>query len=315
MEQQKGEEVTAPTASAPQTSLSKTKSKGAKKFQIIGCILVTLLTCAIVTFIGAYLYLRSRKKEDTTSDTTTEDQADTDVEQDQDQDQDDEGDGPDDILESSEVVETDDTWSLYKNYQFGFSIKIPNDFYSYNGGCKWSADSGDHSYRPDPAYIPTAIFHDWDNKVVYISGEYNYELSGETTEESRTYYANCTKVFNSLEKLKDETSNYWYGWKLEVKTIGNDTELASFIADRYGSGCELGDKTLTDQEGVYDVELGGEFGFGDDPETCNVNYNIVMKYYPAGETVVVWDTGQAYTFCDHEYTCYDDEMMESFRFE
>jgi hypothetical protein len=307
-QRQEQEAVTSP-ASTPQSEPAKAKSKGGKKFLIIGCIILALLTCAIAASIATYIYLRSRKSEDT----TTQDQTDEDQEEDEEDEEDE--DEEDDTLKTSEVVEIDDTWSLYTNYQFGFSIKIPSDFYHYDGGCKWSTADGDHSYRPDPAYVPTAIFHDWDNKVAYISCEYYYELSGETTEGSKSYYSNCTKVLNSLEKLKDETSDYWYGWKFVVETVNNDTELEQFIEDRYGEGCELGDKTPTDQAGVYDVELGGEFGLIDAPGICNVNYNTEIKYYPAENIVVAWDTGQAYTFCDEEYTCYDDEMIESFRFE
>ena len=64
----------------------------------------------------------------------------------------------------------DETWYQYTNYRMGFSIHFPRTMVSPYGSCKWVEEKGDHSYRPEPSYVPVRVLEN-DDKT-YIAGEY-----------------------------------------------------------------------------------------------------------------------------------------------
>jgi hypothetical protein len=204
---------------------------------------------------------------------------------------------------------------VYTNENLGFSIKIPEKIMHPNGFCKWVED--EQSYRPEPAPVPVRVFEDGNN--VYISTEYFYQLAGQTVENDRAKFSECNKITNSLEALNNE--DYWQqqDWKITVAAISNDEELESFIKNKYGTGCMLGEKMPSDQEGVYDVSVntGSENMQQAVENDCLINYISVLKYYPAANKVVQWDLGQAprfYKIEGYPYAAFDQEMKDSFRF-
>jgi hypothetical protein len=229
----------------------------------------------------------------------------------------------------SEITSVDETWNLYTNNVYGFSIKFPKEMmHGFGAMCEWKEDGEDHSYRPNPGSVPTKVFEDYENKTVYISSEYFYFMSGETREGGRSYYSECNRLTNSLSLLTDDSYFQQQDWDFVYGDVTDDDELDAFIKERYGEGCEAGERQPTDQEGVYDLGIGiegvegtsdlsleerGELG-------CVINYRTVLKYYPDGNKVVSWNPGQAYTFYKvlgvpgEEDVIYDDEMIESFRF-
>lgn len=220
----------------------------------------------------------------------------------------------------SETVSLDETWNRYTNYDLGFSLKVPKTMVSYYGSCTWNEDNGDSSYRPKAAAVPVKIFEDADG--VTIAPEYLYELAGATTETngqggSRTVYAQCIQVPNSLALMQDP-GRPMFGiqmWQIVSAQVRNNGELDAFVKSRYGSGCSVGDVEASGQDGVYRVRIQGD---GKDPsETqCPVNYATMVKYAPEANKVIAWDLGQSYTFLADEsfMTGYDQEMIESFRF-
>jgi len=219
----------------------------------------------------------------------------------------------------SETLVLDEIWLQYTNYQLGFSIKYPRAVMYFYGSCKWNEEHGDHSYRPELSFVPVKVFED--GNTVYIANEYYHELTGETKETdarggTRTFYSDCRAVTNNLELLRDPENRYHQMWKIVVQDVYNDEELDSFLKSRYGAGCNLGEKIASaQQEGVYDVHILGD-GKDWSESACPINYGYIVKYYPEGNKVIAWNTGQAYTFVgDKEYTkIYDDEMRDSFRF-
>jgi hypothetical protein len=218
----------------------------------------------------------------------------------------------------AQIVRLDRTWYQYTNYQLGFSIKFPKALVSLYGSCKWTEENGDHSYRPEPSSVPVKIFEDGD--TAYIAGEVYYELTGETKETSadgatRTFFSDCQAVTNNLELLRNPDNYYQTKWKIVVSEIHDDDELDAFIKSRYGSGCNLGEKVASGQDGVYDIRIQGD-GKDLSETLCPLNYLTVVKYYPEANKVVAWDLGQAPTFAaDVAYSrIYDQEMVDSFRF-
>jgi hypothetical protein len=211
----------------------------------------------------------------------------------------------------SEITDLDETWNLFTDYRLGFSIRFPKEMVTFRGSCTWNEDEG--SFRPELAPVPVQVFEDTD--AVYIAAEYYYELTGERQDGGRSYYDECNPVTNSLELLQDPDAFKEPYWKLVVEDIHDDAELDSFIKERYGPGCSVGEQLPSVQDGVYDVKIQGD---GKDlaESKCPLNYVTVVKYFPEGNKVVAWDRGQANYFpADTDYSVvHDQEMEDSFRF-
>lgn len=235
------------------------------------------------------------------------------------------------LPKESELTSLNETWNQYTNYQLGFSIKVPKEMLHNYGSCKWNEEGGDHSYRPNPALVPVKIHEDKENNTVYITSEYYHELAGETIENYVSYYSRCNKVPNSLERirreLRAERGHYQQAWDIIVRNVASDSQLDSFIKERYGPGCALGGKKPSEQQGVFDIGIDIEDKTVDRGNLeelarigCVVNYMTVLRYYSAKNKVVSWHLGQAYTFykvlgeVEREDIVYDNEMAESFRF-
>jgi hypothetical protein len=221
------------------------------------------------------------------------------------------------VTEPSEITMLDETWFNYTNYQHGFSINFPRTKIHFMGSCKWNEENGDRSYRPDPSHVPVKIFEDGD--TVYITSEYQHELSGETRETdadggTRIFFSECLAVSNTLELLRDPES-YQEMWEIVAKEVHSDEELEGFLKDRYGSSCSLGDIVASEQNGVFDVRVRGD-GKDLSETQCPLNFGTVIKYYPEGNKVIAWDTGQAYTFPADvtNSVTYDQDMVNSFRY-
>jgi hypothetical protein len=218
----------------------------------------------------------------------------------------------------SQIVRLDETWFQYINYQFGFSINFPRTAISPYGACNWTEENSDHSYRPEPSYVPLKVFEDGD--TTYIAGEYYNELSGETKETSadgatRSFFSECQAVTNDLALLQNPDNFYQTAWKIVAGEVHDDAELEAFLKSQYGSGCSLGEKVASSQDGVYDIRIQGD-GKDLGETQCPLNRVLVVKYYPAGNRVVTWDRGQAPEFAaDANYSrIYDQEMVNSFQF-
>ncbi len=223
----------------------------------------------------------------------------------------------------STIESVDETWNKYINCVLGFSINFPKEMLHSYGACQWDGSS----YRPKDALVSTAVFEDNDNGIVYLSSELYYQLTGKMMSGGYTYFSGCEEVTNSLDHLNAEyleaEGYYQQAWKIYVETVNNDDELDAFIKERYGSGCGLGEKVASSQEGVYDVEINvppAETMEEAEANGCLINYATVLKYYPAGNKAISWDTGQAYTFYkvlgtgDATDIIYDDQMVDSFLF-
>lgn len=222
----------------------------------------------------------------------------------------------------SEIVELDESWSSYTNYDYGFKINIPNQFLHGNGGCEWNEDDGDNSYRPVNTLVPVEVFESNPDNEIFITSEFFYQLKGETIVDDTSYYSGCDKVENSLAELNDDDNWEQMYWKLKVYTdVTGDEDLEDLIDERFGAGCDLGNKTDLDDSPGQAVGLSGDFSedpMSEDPTMCNINYVFELFYYDEADIVVAYDRGQACAFyyedVSGEIACYDEDMTESFEF-
>jgi hypothetical protein len=217
----------------------------------------------------------------------------------------------------SSITGIDSTWDLYTNHDFGFSIKIPKEFYAWAGECAYSTENEDHSYRPFYAEVPMVAFED--EHSVFLTNEYFYELGGETTSGGISYYSECNRITNSLELTRDDPQIAINSWKINITEVNNEQELETYIKDEFGTGCELGEQTETEQAGVYAVSIDGS-DLGAETPLCPIDSLKVLRYYPSERKLVDWDAGNGLSFpiCEPEAQCeesdYGPEMIESFRF-
>ena len=212
-------------------------------------------------------------------------------------------------------------WKTYTNSKLGFSIKYPEMVY---GVYKCSPQK--------PFYVPLKVFEDNENGIAYITEEYYYS---DWDNELQNNNGPCEKIINSLEYLKSQREtiidindkvslnyNPFLTKVFIIKNIKNDSELNKFIKDNYGSGCFAQNKKPWKQNGVYEVEIESkdrneETDLG--TTTCPINYTYKILYAPEKNKLVSVNLGQECGFgtnYDSEnYKCYDNEMINSFKFE
>jgi|GEM_PF-4283979 hypothetical protein len=162
-----------------------------------------------------------------------------------------------------------DNWLTYENTELGFSINYPK--VNYNG------------------YEVKIINAD---PVIYIVPS---ERQEEEIEEKR--YS---------ESVFDRAFGIPYA--ILVQEVNNDEELDDFIKQRYGTLCALGEKTESEQSGVYDISIDSSNWIPGDYNSCFVNYVTKIKYSPSLNKIASWDIGQSDNFSS------DPEISNSFQF-
>lgn len=205
-------------------------------------------------------------------------------------------------------------WETYTNSQLGFSIKYPQEVYG--------------AYRCEPyqsIYVPLKTFEDNKNGIVYLAEEYYYD-DWDNNKQSNT--GPCKKITYSLESLnkaKELYGNPFLARVFNIKNIKNDSELNKFIKDTYGSGCFIESKNpWQQQKGVYEITIKGEDwdnGANLETTTCQLPMSVIkMLYKLETEKFMTVNLGQECGFGTDYYDqktfkCYDEEMINSFRFE
>jgi hypothetical protein len=189
------------------------------------------------------------------------------------------------------------TWYKYTNARLGFSMDFPVVSDSYKSSGK------NISFQKK-----VTAFEDGDN--VYIAWDKDATCIG-------NYSQNCEEklVTNSLETIKKEKSGDFVTWKLSVGNVSNDNELEGFLKKSFGPACTLGNKSPSDQDGVYSVQVNGD-GKDWGESKCIINFSYVFKYYPAKNKAVTWDLGMDSSFCKDYYNgpCYDEDIAKTFKF-
>ncbi len=229
--------------------------------------------------------------------------------------------------ESPENVLPEVVWTKYISPNLGFSMDTP--------------DKAHGNYRCHPRKImeiPMMVFEDIENKVAYISQEYYYEA--ERDYELDKYIGLCEKITCSLESLKEKYEKEvlmqglprifgpFFGWVIIIKNIQNEDQLDKFIKENYGLGCRAGDKKFWRmypyQEGVYDISVVGESDDGNTTlgtTSCQASWigRNKLLYFPKKNKVMAVSLGSECTFQTNPesppYQCYDEKMINSFRFE
>lgn len=204
-------------------------------------------------------------------------------------------------LSASNLVAIDNTWNLYTNNNFGFSLKVPKVVAGVTHGNCVTAYT-----------VPTVIFDDLTG--IYLTVEHFLEYAVNNV---------CQKTTNTLS-LTDTRANQWRNggandkivpsnWHFIFASVSDDTTLDQFIKSNWGTGCKLGSKTMS-TNGHYDVKIAGD-GLDLDQTKCPINFMVAVKYSPELKKAVTWSMGQSVSFSSPDLKqAYDEEIANSFKF-
>jgi hypothetical protein len=258
--------------------------------------LITLVIILLVIITGVYFYL-SNKKEPTpepVKETTT--------------------------TPTRKPIDTS-TWTTYTNNKLGFSMLIPPD--------------GPTLYRCQERPItrtPIKVFEDNLNGIAYISQAYYY--AADWNSEEQKYTGSCDKVVFTLSSLKkyDEgsystglASHPFLGWKIIIDNPKNDNAVADLIKQNFGSTCIIDSDTLL-PSGEHEFAVRGTDWSSDGFGNCYIDFAYKILYYPQKHKLMSVILGQECTFNNIDpsylskdemssYQCYDDTMIQSFKFQ
>lgn len=197
------------------------------------------------------------------------------------------------------------SWTNYTNTQLGFSIMIPSEI---NGKVRCSDAQATN--------VPVKVFEDNSNGVVYISQAYYYDAWDQAQQKITNQ---CKKIIPTLNSLRSEDI---LGWKITINDIKNDEDILKYIKANFGSTCSITDKVLQ-KDGNYQINIKGrdltENGEVTMDPTCLTNFVYKILYSQEKQKLMSVVLGQECKFgtdpsMQSSYQCYDDTMIQSFKF-
>jgi hypothetical protein len=210
---------------------------------------------------------------------------------------------------ASRTTSINSEWNLYTNPSLGFSIRIPKKGMNINGECSIGKDANSGYFESKEAMVPITTYEKKDS--VYIAYANKAVLGNETEISGKYYYFGCEMQPNSLALLGKEA----HSWQINVKEVYNDEELLTFIKEKYGNGCGLGNKEQIEDSTTYRVTIEGDEKDLATTE-CPLNYVYKLYFSPKLHKAATYSLGQASSFYKSldDGSSYDKEMDESFQF-
>jgi hypothetical protein len=181
-------------------------------------------------------------------------------------------------------------WLTYENKTYSFAFSYPNK--SLNSSY-WASQSDNLNN------LASNIVLEGDN-VFYIRPE------GQN-------FKQVDNIYNKIQQDSNGMDRYGVTWRIVVNDINQEQDLDSFIKKQYGNGCSYDKKYATDYPNTFDVIIKGD-GKPLDVTDCPVNYDYHIKYSPDKKKVAFWHTGQECQIGLNFSTCFDSNIVKSFRF-
>ncbi len=197
------------------------------------------------------------------------------------------------------------SWTNYTNTQLGFSIMIPLEI---NGKVRCSDAQATN--------VPVKIFEDNSNGIVYISQSYYYDAWDQAQQKITNQ---CKKITSTLDSLRGGDI---LGWKITINNIKDNEDILKYIKANFGSTCSIVDKFLQN-DGNYQITIKGrdltENGEVTMDSTCLTNFVYKILYSQEKHKLMSVVLGQECKFgtdpsVQSSYQCYDDTMIQSFKF-
>jgi hypothetical protein len=184
----------------------------------------------------------------------------------------------------SQIVEIDEVFNRYSNYQLGFSIKYPTK------GMGWRCLKDDGAPGRDMAYIEHTILEETENNYIhFINKEYIIERNNKDLKaiSCETKTTNIAAISQSRKNNGYQTVYFLGGFHFKYVKVQNDEDLIKLADDVHGPGCDV--KVNHDENGeILSASLNG-FGY---PNPCPLNYGYRYMYIPQIKLGITWGIGQ-----------------------
>lgn len=214
---------------------------------------------------------------------------------------------------------------LYTNSDFGFSLNLPEKIAIK--GCNKNPDgSYDIGFTDQSVLAPSIIFYDKKYDVFYITTEFFY-VGTDVRKVQNKYNSYDVQLFDEYFKCQKETttlasiknpSEHPDSLTFFVGNTKNDNELEKFIQSVYGPLCNLGKKTASSKENVFNVTVinNNEEGMNN-PSKCwaGANSMLIEFNHSKGKTVI-FDLGQEIQIGSPiDNSNVEGEILDSFKFD
>jgi len=183
-------------------------------------------------------------------------------------------------------------WGTFNIIDLGFSIKTPKEMMG-------PAECHDFSSRTINGLLPYSVFTI--DSSAYLAPEYFYVKDGGDCQRYETSASNIDKL------------ELTYYWKFDSAIVNNESEIDSFIKEKYGSGCSFVRNEGTGELNEYNVVFKGDgkdLGVSD----CPVNYMTVIKYSTSLNRIVAWNLGHGCWLSSKGGEAECSEILNSFKF-
>jgi hypothetical protein len=211
----------------------------------------------------------------------------------------------------NDAIYDSEIWAEYTNDKLGISFMYPKK--SQITEC--TRDPQTSLYQLSESSVGVGPIES--SNTVYLSPIHHYDFGDPqqvtVNGEGVTRYATCEKVLHYLAYLQELE----FGpWQIKVRTVNDEDELLQFVQEQYASGCTIASQIESDQQpGVFDIELNTTSPDEPEESSCFINWGHVIKYSPDQKKAVQWDLGQDASFFSPSGTAYDQQIIDSFRFE
>jgi hypothetical protein len=182
-------------------------------------------------------------------------------------------------------------WLSYKNNEYGFSFSYPEkaNWGGYNSGVLASSTD-------DQAFL-------------------NYQVY----QQNNLFLLRPVGYSSSSEKSQYEAGYNYVTWRIEIKKISGEKELASFIKQEYGQTCKYSLTKVSGSSTTYNVDIIGDGGDMISSQCHASLYSYYLKYSPTRQEIAFWNTGQEcqiglYPIDYPHDNCFDAGIANSFRF-
>jgi hypothetical protein len=202
---------------------------------------------------------------------------------------------PDDLIlndiAAGKITTSTVKWLPYKNNEYSFSFSYPEK-------ANWGGhDSG----------VPTSSLSD------------SVFLSYHVDQQKNLFLLRPVGYSASLEKSQYDADYNYVTWRIEIKKIGSEKELASFIRQEYGQTCKYSLAKVPGSSITYNVNIIGDGGDMISSQCHASLYSYYLKYSPIKQEIAFWNTGQEcqiglYPIDYPHDNCFDEGIAGSFRF-
>lgn len=190
-----------------------------KKLSILALMLVIMTAC-VPNEPSADSEKAEDQEETTTQETETEQEEDSNEE-----DQEETEEETEDEVAEDELISVDDEWNLYRNHEYGYSLKVPK--------------KSKLSCSQEQEMVEVKVLKE--DEISYPTTVYEYDYSND-----------CQK--NDINKIPEDRG---VTWRIYTRDVNDEAALEAFAQEMYGESCTIDE---IDDQGSVTINTSGPEG-------------------------------------------------------